>query len=614
MHRQQHYDVVIVGGGISGAIMAKQLSRAKQRVLILEAGSGTPDLSYERYLTYLNNYYLAGIKVPNAPYPNNPNAPQPSVLDTTQITGTTPDTNGYFVQRGPNPFGSDYARTLGGTTMHWLGTTLRMLPEDFQLKTKYGQGLDWPISYEDLMPYYEQAEREIGVSADVEDQQFLGLHYREGYVFPMHKIPQSYLDQVLAKGLAGLEIERDGVRYPVQVVSTPVGRNSMPNPAYDNGRGYTPIGAVGQPDLGQRCEGNSSCVPICPVQAKYNAWKTLDSVDKDYVEIATQCVASRVLYDAVTGMIKGIEYKHYESEASADYTTHIARGTKYVLAAHAIENAKLLLASGIESSSGMVGRNLMDHPVLLTWATMPEPIGPFRGPGSTSGIPSLRAGSFRAQGAAWRIEIDNWGWNWAANAPYSTVDQLVDQGNLFGPALRESFNAATQGQVRLGFLVEQLPDERNRVTIDPSYTDRLGNYRPIIDYTVTDYTKAGMAAAKATADAMYQYLGAADSTAYNPGAPGYVVYRGQGYAYNGAGHYVGTHIMGTTPQNSVVDKRQRCWDHPNLYLVGCGNMPTIATSNPTLTMTALTFWAAENLLEDLATEAAAAALAVAEVQ
>jgi choline dehydrogenase-like flavoprotein len=180
MHCHAHYDVVIVGGGIAGAIMARQLGQARQRVLLLEAGIGGHELSYESYLRYVDSYYLANIKVPNAPYPNNPNAPQPTVLDVQAITPSAPDTTGYFVQKGPNPFSSDYTRALGGTTLHWLGTTLRMLPEDFELKTRYGQGLDWPISYDELLPYYEMAEREIGVSADVEDQQFLGFTLHQG--------------------------------------------------------------------------------------------------------------------------------------------------------------------------------------------------------------------------------------------------------------------------------------------------------------------------------------------------------------------------------------------------------------------------------------------------
>ena len=89
---------------------------------------------------------------------------------------------------------STYTRVLGGTTMHWEGKAMRMLPEDFQMRTRFGQGRDWPIGYDDLEPHYRQAERELGVSADVADQTFYGITFPPGYVFPMHGLPPSYLD------------------------------------------------------------------------------------------------------------------------------------------------------------------------------------------------------------------------------------------------------------------------------------------------------------------------------------------------------------------------------------------------------------------------------------
>ena len=86
-------------------------------------------------------------------------------------------------------------------------------------------------------------------------------------------------------------------------------------------------------------------------------------------------------------------------------------------------------------------------------------------------------------------------------------------------------------------------------------------------------------------------------THYNPADPGYLTYEGQGYTYFGSGHYVGTHRMGRSERDSVVDSKSRCHEHENLFLVGCGSMPTIATSNPTLTMAALSFMAADAILE-----------------
>ena len=73
---------------------------------------------------------------------------------------------GYFIQDGPDPFGSTYERIVGGTTWHWLGSCPRLLPSDFQMKTLFGVGVDWPISYADLEPWYVKAEYAIGVAGD----------------------------------------------------------------------------------------------------------------------------------------------------------------------------------------------------------------------------------------------------------------------------------------------------------------------------------------------------------------------------------------------------------------------------------------------------------------
>ncbi|NOX93164.1 MAG: GMC family oxidoreductase [Gammaproteobacteria bacterium] len=610
----EQFDVVIVGAGISGAIMAQQLGAKGKKVLILEAGTGTEDrfwnsesehegekVKHPGYESYMDTFFTALAKIPNAPFPNNPNAPQPLVTDLAPIRDNQPLTDGYFVQKGPLPFSSTYTRSEGGTTLHWLGTCLRMLPEDFDINTRFGQGLDWPIDYDELQKWYEMAEKNIGVSANADEQNYhqinnssVHIPFENQYNYPMEKIPQSYLDHHMEEGLRGMTVSFDDQDYPVDVVSTPQARNGMP-------RGdYRPVGAVGNPDVGQRCAGNSNCVPICPIQAKYNALKTLEQARKTgNVEIRNQCVVYDIEVDPATNNISRLLYKQYQHSGSPDHVCKTVTGKIVVLAAHAVENAKLLLASGIANSSDQVGRNLMDHPTMLTWGLMPDKIGAFRGPGSTSGIPSLRGGAFRKNRAAFRIEIGNWGWSWPEGAPINTVPDLIDQKNMFGKQLKDTIQSIYPRMFRFGFLVEQLPDSNNRVTIDPDYRDQLGNYRPVINYNVTDYTRAGMAAAKQVSDQIFQRLGVEGYTEYHPSDPGYLTYQGKGYTYNGAGHLVGTHIMGSDSKTSVVNKEQRSWDHPNLYLVGCGNMPTISTSNPTLTMAALTYWAADNVLKAL---------------
>lgn len=603
MSKKTEYDVVIVGAGISGAIVANQLAEKGHSVLILEAGA-KKDFSFETYRSYLHTYYKNTVKIPNSPYPQNPNAPQPLVTDVGNIEDGIQQfsKDSYFKQFGPAPFQSTYTRAKGGTTLHWLGTCLRMLPSDFKEQDLFGIGKNWPISYYDLMKYYRMAEFEIGVSADVEEQSYLGIAFEEDYVYPMTKIPQSHLDKQLTKWTKDAVFNYDGESYSYDVVSTPQGRNSNPNPNYNNGEGYQPVGAVGNPDLGQRCEGNSACVPICPVQAKYNALKTLEKAVNKGVVISEQCVASQILYDATTGDIKGIKYKQYDdiealtSGGSPNYKEKTITAKRYVLAAHAVENAKLMLASGFKNKN--IGQNLMDHPVLLTWGLAPEKIGAFRGPGSTSGIPSLRDGAFRKDRSAFRVEIGNWGWNWPAGSPTTELTDGLSE-NLFGKKLRARLLNKVQKEFRFGFLIEQQALSNNCVTIDDRYKDALGNHRPIINYNITDHEKEGMLAAKSFSEQFFETIKGENKTEYDSSRGGYIEYKGESLWWQGAGHLAGTHIMGTDKENSVVDKNQRCHEHKNLFLVGCGNMPSMGTSNPTLTMAALSFWAAENIDKDL---------------
>ena len=153
--------------------------------------------------------------------------------------------------------------------------------------------------------------------------------------------------------------------------------------------------------------------------------------------------------------------------------------------------------------------------------------------------------------------------------------------------------------VLLAFMVELLPEPGNRVTVDPEYTDALGNMRPILSFSLPDYTMNGIAYARALSRQIYRRIGAEDHTKYDPLDPGYVSYNGEGFAIRGGNHLAGTHLMGTAPSNSVVNSRQRSWDHENLYLTGAGSMPTIGTSNTTLTLAALCFMTAETIVAEL---------------
>jgi choline dehydrogenase-like flavoprotein len=599
------YDAVVVGAGVSGAIIANELARAGQRVLVLEAGTGD-DVTLRGYEEHLERFYGAESKHNQAPYAQNPNAPMPMSTDARKLQPGETDASAYLVQRAPFSTDTTYTRVFGGTTMHWEGKTPRMTPEDFEMRTRFGQGQDWPIGYDDLAPYYAQAERELGVSADVEDQRALGVPFDHDYVFPMKGLPQSYLDKMVARDVDGMGVELDGEDYALKVRAFPQARNGMPNPAYDGGKGFVPDGAVStnQVEQGERCQGNINCVPICPVQAKYNAGKTLArAFQTGRVDLLAQTVASKVEVDRDTGRVTGIEYKTYADPNSPEHETGTVRARVYVLCANAIENARLMLASGLGGGSGLVGRNLMDHAYLLSWALMPEVSGTMRGSVCTSGISDLRTGGFRRRQAAFAIDIHNDGWGWAVGSPYTDLKGLVDTRNMFGSDLRGALVNQITRQLQLAFMVEVMPSESNRVSVDPTYTDQLGNMRPVISFGVPDYTMRGVAYGRRLASRIFQRLGAADYTVYSEDDYGYVDYDGDGYVIRGGNHLAGTHVMGSDAGSSVVDADQRSWDHENLYLAGGGSMATIGTSNTTLTIAAICFRTAARLVERLREDA-----------
>jgi choline dehydrogenase-like flavoprotein len=598
------YDALVVGSGVSGAIVARSLAEKGMRVLVVEAGPGD-ELSVADYESYLTRFYGAAAKDNNAAYEVNPNAPMPRSPDVRRLQAGHPDSTGYLIQNGPYEMDSTYTRVLGGTTMHWEGKAMRMLPEDFEMRTRFGQGRDWPLRYDDLEPYYRRAEGELGVSADVADQEFYGIRFPAGYHFPMHGLPQSYLDKLVARDIDGTTIQLEDTTCTLSIRPTAQARNGIPNPAYDGGKGFVPVGAVSthQVEEGGRCQGNMNCVPLCPVQAKYNARKTLSAALRTgRVDIVTQTIASRV-HVGEDGRISHVDYQSYGSTTSPEHVTGSLRAKVYVLAANPVENARLMLASGLPSSSGMVGRNLMDHAYLLTWALLPEIAGTMRGSQCTSGIEDLRAGAFRSRHAAMRVSLHNDGWSWPTGSPSSDLVDLVDNANVYGAALRRRVVDRVSRQLMFSFMIDLMPEASNRITVDGRYVDAMGNLRPVLSYSLPEYTMDAISASRRVSRQLFARLGAEDRTSYDPLDPGYVSHQGQGYVIRGGNHWAGTHIMGSTSHDSVVDASQRSWDHPNLYLTGSGSMPSIGTSNTTLTLAALSFRTADHIASELTTRA-----------
>jgi choline dehydrogenase-like flavoprotein len=550
------FDIVIIGAGVAGALIAEALSRQDVRMLLLEAGEGGASRG-----EFALRYAGATVKSLSAPFasadaklPGGPELPS-SAPSRAEIR------DAYYDQSGnAERYLSTYERRVGGSTWHWLGHTPRLLPNDFRMKTAYNVAVDWPISYADLEPFYCKAETELGVAGD--DAEWKDVHGAfRSQAFPMSKIWASWSDELFARALQGRPIEgRD-----IAVLSTPSARNTR---AYD-----------GRPP----CAGNASCVPICPIGAKYDASVHLKrALARSCVELREKCVVTALEAEA-DGTIHRVRYRQWDLAEKA------VAGRIVILAANAIESAKVLLLSGdggLANSSGQVGCNLMDHVQKAVLATAQQPLYPFRGPPSTSGVETFRDGPTRSRRAAFRMSLGNDGWS-RIGAPQTTAQKLIEEQRLYGDALRRALFDQVSRQARMSCSVEVLPNKQNRVELSHDL-DPLGLRRPRLTFSTDDYTRAAFGEAL---DVIDEILRAIDAT------PTSVDRNPQNYT--GAGHIMGTTRMGFDKKMSVVDADCRSHDHPTLFIVGASNFPTGGTANPTLTIAALALRAAEHILQIL---------------
>lgn len=568
--KTQEFDVVIVGTGVAGSLAAYRLALAGCKVCMLEAGPRPPE-DQDR-LALRNNFKISSSKNQTSPYdplqpPPQPDADYLSKGRNYYVEDTTPPA-------GKNDlFASYYERLVGGTTWHWQGINIRMLPNDFRLKSEYGQGFDWPIGYGDLEPWYCEAETEMGVAGDHDALNNLHGAYRSK-PFPMPAIAPSYLDHKVAAALKGQSFE--GV--PLRVTTVPQARNSED-------------GFDGRP----QCDGHASCIPLCPIKAKYEALFHVEKAIASEAVLLAPALVTRLEVDE-NGLVFTVFYIRPPDRTEVSVTGRIV-----ILAANAIEIPKILLlsnqqrAAGLANSSGLVGRYLMDHPIKMSYALVQEPIFPFRGPPSTSSIESLRDGPFRSQRGAFRTTLRNDGWSWPSGAPRgSTLDStgsvlnFVGRQRMFGRDLKHALAEHTSRQLVVNSAMEMLPVFENRIVPSPFRVDSLGIPRPEIHFKADQYSITGFAAAVRLHEQIFRAVNVIEWNLQD-----------DGQMDSGSGHIMGTTTMGNQPKQSVVDKDCRSHDHKNLFILGSSVFPTGATANPTLTIAALALRATDTIKKEL---------------
>ncbi len=574
------YDVVIIGSGVAGALTAWKLAETHKgaRILILEAGKN--GLGHEqrdefrRVMLEKNNSDRGDMHAPYSKLESRAFAPVP-VNAGKPLADQQAGTETYYDQQGPDAFKAQYLRQTGGSTWAWRGNTLRHVPNDFRLKSTYGVGVDWPISYNDLEPHYVEAEHELGVSADDTEWtdkttrvfgKTLEDHFgKRSAPYPMHAIAHSHGDTLMREALNRQLVEVSGHPVPVRVFHTPQARTSRP---------YQP-----HADFAERpaCEGNSNCIPLCPIGAKYDAGVHLRAAIRHGVTLQEASVVIRLEKDPTSPKrVSKVIYKRWDTaDKNAE---HVVTAKVVVLAANAIETPKLLLMSGLANSSDQVGRNLMDH--LQDDITMffPESLYPFRGPQSLASIEVFRDGPFRNVHSAIRMTVGNDG---AGRAPGRSIGDVLNgllDHNTFGMSLTHQLEDKLTRLVRIGFSTETLPNPENRVKLSAKL-DAYGLPRPELHFKVDDYTYNGLLEGHRIALALARGI---------PGIEQSEIEELEwNKKYNTAAHIMGTCRMGNDPATSVVNADGRTHDLENLYVVGSSIFATSGTANPTLTLAAL---------------------------
>ncbi len=518
-------DVLIVGAGGFGACVALQARKAGKSVIMLEAGPEIP------LWKVIENWRTSPRKDnfvdPYGDFPWAPNSYTKGYLNIQSELKRWPGT----------------ARVVGGTSRHWTAITWRFLPEDFKIRSLFGVGRDWPISYADLEPWYTEAEYFLGVcGVDSDDQS--GSHGSpyppRSKPYPMPPEAKPYLNQRLQMRMA-----EKGMR----LIHGPSARAS--------------VNYKGRP----ACIGNNFCQPECPIGAKFSGLMAVDMALAAGAQLRSEVVVDKIDKDA-NGKITAMSYQTRQGER------HTLTAKTYVIAAHGLETPKLLLMNDLATRSDQVGRNLMVHVGFLSLLESNEPLWSGRGQYSHGTVVERRNQSDRGTVPAYTMAP--WNQNYMANFASLLIGQKMIGGKL--DAALQQMGANTLINLVLS---EDLPEPGNRLTLNPNWKDALGLPGLNFTYKVTDYSKAMLPRILNDTANIAQAMGVS-----KPPIHEYWITHD---------HLMGTVIMGDDPANSVVDKDLRCHDHENLYLVTTGVYPSSASLNPTLTGYALALRAGQHI-------------------
>ena len=527
-------DVLIIGAGASGAAAAWSLTSAGLDVVCLEQGDwvdptdyphSSPDWELHRQTDFAKD---PNVRQRPEDYPLN--------NDATPIT--------------PLMFNA-----VGGSTIHWSGHFPRFRPSDFRVRTLDGVADDWPISYWDLAPYYEENDANIGVS---------GLNGDPGSPpRTPRQTPPLGLDAASHTYIRGLE---------------KLGWHWWPS---DNALITTPFG-----EGRQVCNYCGPCDMGCPRGAMSSAHVTYWPIA--LAQGARLIARARVREITVDrrGRANGAVYY------TADGGVEQQRARVVVVACNGIGTPRLLLNSvsshfphGLANSNGVVGTHLMFHPVAFVTGMFPEPVLGHQGPVGLL----LHCQEFyetdldRGFVRGFQLQLCR------DSGPLSTaLGSFPGEGVPWGADHHRVQRLRSDHMLTVGLMIEDLPEAHNRVDLDPILTDGNGIPAPRVSYTVSENSRKSLDYGIVRARELLDAAGA--HTVLNP-----TLTQEAGW------HLMGTARMGDDPRNSVVDRHGRAHDVPNLFIVDGSLFATSAAVNPTSTIQALALyvshWLKQNFQE-----------------
>ena len=537
-------DAVVVGAGAGGPIVAQELVRAGWRVVLLERGKwNTPWDCLKDDLRNQRNPNLG-----NPFGPEDEGNPRVVVGLDGKATVVAPYEGGY----------SNNAACVGGGTLSYGAMAWRFQPTDFRMASKYGAPdgstlADWPISYDDLEPYYEKAEWELGVSGDVSNDPFKGPRKK---ALPMPPVtPEGREFEVLDKGARKLGL------HPFHI---PMLRNSVPY----NGRPAC-----------MRCRW---CVGFaCEVDAKNGTQNTVLPValKTGLLELRTECMTREVMVDE-RGRASGVRYFDREGR------TWEQPARVVVVSGGAIESARLLLNSanrtfpnGLGNRYDWVGRNLQGHTYSGAWGMFDEIVYDDIGPGATIAISDFNHGNpgMRGGGALCNEFI---------RLPYQFVGARPPEVPRWGQAYKDWVRQAYRRTISVMGPTQEMPVFDSRIQLDPQVRDKQGI--PVARISGPRHPET-LEISNVQAKHAEDWLKAAGAvkTWLKLSGPG----------TSGGQHQAGTCRMGNDAKTSVVDRDCRVHDLENVYVVDASVNVTNGGFNPVLTIMANAYRVGEKIAQ-----------------